>query len=55
MISDTLDDCDREIERYLKDYPETYRGDVRKRIQSLLKHMEAVRVELDIEPESERD
>ena len=55
MIADILKDCDREIERYLKDYPETYRGNVRERIQSLLKHMEAVQVELDIEPESERD
>jgi hypothetical protein len=55
MISDTLKDCDRVIAQLLKNHPETYRGNVRERIQSLLKHMEAVRVELDIEPESERD
>jgi hypothetical protein len=57
MISDTLFDAAREIDRYLSDWGTTdaYRGELRARIVNLRAEMDAIREILDTPPKAADD
>ena len=49
MISDILDEAIRDIKKYLRDYPDTYK-DLRKEIFSTITSMDNLRAKLDKAP-----
>jgi DNA-directed RNA polymerase specialized sigma subunit len=53
MISDTLSDAVAEIDRYLRDFPQCYRGAIRSEIIAVREAMDALRCELDRPPTDE--
>ena len=50
MVSDTLSDAAHDIREYLRRMPDVYEGKTRDEIQTLLTHMDRVRVKLDTPP-----
>jgi hypothetical protein len=57
MISDTLFEAARDIDRYLSDWGTTdaYRGEMRARIVNLRAEMDAIRAVLDTPPKARGD